>query len=88
MSVNSNKLSYNTSSGNTDLVITEPVHNIKGIAKPVSHINVGSRLACYGRTITQINGRIVESYHHFSYGDYILDPPLVFKSFHVNIKSV
>ena len=87
MSGNSNKISYKTLKGSSDLTVTEPIHNVEGIKDPVSKLVVGSRLSCYGRTFVQVNGRIIENYQHFTYGDYILDPPLVFKSFHVDLKN-
>jgi hypothetical protein len=86
MSGNSNKISYNTLKGKTEIVVSDPIHNMKGIEDPLTHLTVGSGLACYGRTYTQINGRVIEKYYHFTFGDYILDPPLLFKTFHAEIK--
>lgn len=87
MSLNSNSITYKTPSRKVTLDVSKPVHNIDGIPEPISRITLGGNLVCYGRTFTQVGGRIIEQYSHFTIGDYILNPPLLFKSFHAEIVS-
>ena len=87
MSLNSNTITYKTNSGTQSLDVRKPVHNVDGIPEPITQLTLGGNLVCYGLTVVQINGRIIESYKHFTIGDYILNPPLLFKSFHAEIVS-
>ena len=63
----------------------KPIHLVENIPYGIiKRIMVGSQLRVYGLIDKKVNGYIQQRYVHLDSGNYELNVPILFKSFHVN----
>ncbi len=62
-----------------------PIHLVENIPYGIiKRIMVGSQLRVYGLIDKKVNGEVQKRYVHLDAGDYQLNVPILFQTFHVN----